>query len=152
MLGLEQASGRFPYSLSVKKLTGLEILGAARVSVSKVETERLALTLGGAGDVKVELLAAELLEVDLCGTGKIELTGQVAEQRVTIGGAGSYSAAKLESKKASIDLRGAGKATVRVVEDLDIAIRGFGSVEYYGSPTVKKNVSGLGSVTHLGNP
>ena len=25
-------------------------------------------------------------------------------------------------------------------------------VEYYGTPTVKKNISGLGSVTSLGNP
>jgi hypothetical protein len=136
----------------VKTLTGLEILGAARVNVSDLETDRLALTLGGAGDVKVELLAAEVLEVDLRGAGKIELTGQVAEQRVTIGGAGSYRAPKLESKKASVDLRGAGKATLRVVEDLDVAIHGFGSVEYYGPATIKKNVSGLGSVTHLGNP
>jgi len=25
-------------------------------------------------------------------------------------------------------------------------------VEYYGSPTVKKSVSGIGTVTNLGNP
>jgi len=67
-------------------------------------------------------------------------------------GAGSYSAPKLESRRASVDLRGAGHATVWAVEDLDVTIRGLGSVEYYGSPTVKKNVSGLGSVTSLENP
>ena len=31
-------------------------------------------------------------------------------------------------------------------------VASLGSVEYYGTPTVKKNVSGLESVTSLGNP
>jgi len=43
------------------------------------------------------------------------------------------------------------EATVWAVEDLDVAIRGIGNVEYYGTPTVKKSVSGIGSVTSLGN-
>ena len=38
------------------------------------------------------------------------------------------------------------------VEYLDVTISSLGSVEYYGTPTVKKNISGLGSVASLGNP
>ena len=79
------------------------------------------------------------------------MKGKVSEQKITLGGAGSYSAPKLESKKAAIQLKGAGNAVVWAVEDLDAAISGIGSVEYYGSPTVKKNISGLGSVNHKGN-
>lgn len=143
---------RIKYNLTVKELTGLEIFGAARVNASNIETDRLALRLSGAGHVSIESLTAEFLEVDLPGMGKMDLTGQVAEQRITISGAGDYSAPKLESKKTRVDLRGAGKATVWAVEDLDVAIHGLGSVEYYGTPTVTKHVSGLGSVTSLGNP
>ena len=140
------------YNLTVKKLTDLEILGASRVRVSKLETDRLGLILGGAGDIKVESLTAENLDVDLRGAGRIGLTGRVTTQRIRIDGAGSYRAPQLGSKKARVDLRGAGKATVWVDEELEIAIHGIGSVEYYGPPTVKKNISGFGSVTHLGNP
>jgi len=140
------------YSLAVKQLSGLEVLGAARVKASNIETDRLALRLSGAGLIDIKSLTAESLEVDLPGMGKIDLTGQVAEQSIAITGAGNYSAPKLESKKARVDLRGVGKATVWAVEDLDANIRGLGSVEYYGTPTVSKNVSGLGSVTSLGNP
>ena len=140
------------YSLAVKQLSGLEVLGAARVKASNIETDRLALRLSGAGLIDIKSLTAESLEVDLPGMGKIDLTGQVAEQSIAITGAGNYCAPKLESKKARVDLRGVGKATVWAVEDLDANIRGLGSVEYYGTPTVSKNVSGLGSVTSLGNP
>jgi len=38
----------------------------------------------------------------------------------------------------------------RLIEIRLVAV--LGSVEYYGTPTVKKTVSGLGSVTSLGNP
>jgi hypothetical protein len=140
------------YSLTVKKLTSLEICGAVRVSASDVESHRLALKSSGVNDVSIESLTAQLLTVDLCGAGRINLTGQVAEQRITIDGMGNYSAPKLESKRAVVRLRGAGQATVWAVKDLDVTMRGLGSVEYYGTPTVKKNVSPLGSVTSLGNP
>jgi hypothetical protein len=43
------------------------------------------------------------------------------------------------------------KAIVWVVEDLDVTIRDLGSVEYYGTPTVKKSISDLANVTSLGN-
>jgi hypothetical protein len=139
------------YNLTVKRLTGLEIAGAARVSASDVQTDQLVLRLGGAGQVNIKALSAEVLEVALPGAGAIHISGKVAEQRIAITGAGSYKAPKLKSRRASVDLRGAGQATVWAVEDLDVAIRGLGSVEYYGSPTLKKSVSGIGSITSLGN-
>jgi hypothetical protein len=139
------------YNLTVRKLTGLEIAGAVRVNASDIETDRLALKLSGAGQVNIKALSAEVLEVDSPGAGAINISGKVGEQRIAISGAGSYKAPKLESRRASVDLRGAGQATVWAVEDLDVAIGGLGSVEYYGFPTVRKKVSGLGTVTSLGN-
>ena len=53
--------------MSVKKLTGLEIAGAASVKASDIETDRLALKLSGAGQVNIKALSAEVLEVDLPG-------------------------------------------------------------------------------------
>ncbi len=143
---------RIKYSLIAKKLTSLEVYGAARIDVSNIETDRLRLRLTGAGQVRIESLTAESLEVDLPGMGKIDVMGQVTEQRITMSGAGEYSAPKLESKKSRVDIRGAGKATVWAVDDLDVTIQGLGSVEYYGTPTVRRSVSGLGSVKSLGNP
>jgi hypothetical protein len=139
------------YNLTVKKLTGLEITGAVSVKASSIDTDRLALTLRGAGQVNIETLSAEVLEADVPGAGAINIGGRVREQRITMSGTASYNAPRLESKRASVDLRGAGQATVWAVEELDVAIRGIGSVQYYGTPIVKKSVSGIGAVTSLGN-
>jgi len=72
---------------------------------------RLALQFRGPCDVHIESLRAKLLELDLPGPGKVDLTGQVVEQRVSVG-MGAYSAPGLESKKAKVVLQGIGQATV----------------------------------------
>jgi len=140
------------YSLTVKKLTSLEVLGAARVSVSKIKTDRFSLILGGAGNIKVESLAVKQLEVDMRGAGKVELTGKASEQSVIMGGAGGYVAPKLESAKANIDLRGAGTANVWVTKDLKVTITGVGNVKYYGAPAIEQKITGLGKLTPMGSP
>ena len=140
------------YTLSVKRLTAVTVLGTARVSVGDLQTDRLAVTLGGAGDINITALTAELLEANLRGAGRIKVAGQVVEQKVTMGGAGNYDAAKLESKTARVDLGGVGKATVWAVEELEIELRGLGTVNYIGEPEVKQNVYGLGKVIPISAP
>ncbi len=146
------AGKRVKYALTVKQLTSLAIMGACRVQVAEIETDRLALVLSGAGEVIIESLDAEQLNVDLPGAGKIGVAGRVTEQKVTINGAGSYDAPKLESQKVKATLQGLGSATVWAVEELDAKIRGVGSVSYYGAPKVSKEITGPGSVNSLGNP
>lgn len=143
---------RVKYDLTMRRLNSLAVLGAARVQVAEIETDHLELELRGAGEVNFESLNAEQLRVDLPGAGKIGVAGRVTEQKVTISGAGSYEAPKLESQKVVAKLQGLGSATVWAVEELDATIRGVGRVSYYGSPIVRKEITGPGTITSLGIP
>lgn len=143
-------SQRIKYNLTVIKLTGLTVSGAARVRVDGLKTEDLAVRLGGAAEIDIDSLDVGSLKVELPGTGNIMVEGKAQEQDVNVSGAGAYSARKLESTSARIRITGIGKAIVQATEDLDISIRGVGSVEYYGNPRVQQSVSGLGHVTSKG--
>ncbi|MFN2149033.1 MAG: head GIN domain-containing protein [Anaerolineales bacterium] len=138
------------YTLVVKNLEALDILGAARVRIDGIESDRLAIVLGGAGEIVGRDLKTEQLDVDLRGAGRIELSGQADEQWITISGAGNYHAPDMATKETRVEVSGAGKATVAAKEELNLAIRGMGSVDYYGPGTVKRTISGLGSINHLG--
>ena len=138
------------YSLIVKELEALEITGAASVKIDGIESGRLAILLGGAGEIIGRELKAEQLDVDVRGAGRIELSGQADEQWVTIGGAGNYHAPDMATNNTRVEINGAGKATVAAKEELNLAVRGLGSVDYYGPGTVKRTISGLGSINHLG--
>jgi hypothetical protein len=140
------------FQLGLKELNGMNIFGAGSAIADDIETNTLRLKLSGAGSIKMKGLSTESLIVELPGTGKIELAGKTSKQKVTISGAGGYIAQNLESKTAEIDLRGAGKGILWATDDLDIAITGLGSVDYYGSPNLKQKITGLGNVVGLGEP
>jgi hypothetical protein len=132
--------------LTVKNLTSLELGGLVRAHATAIQSDHLSVSVCGAGRVNLESLTAGRLDVAMRGTCQVEATGRVREQKVAIDGMGHYDAPKLESRTAIVDLNGAGRATVWAVEDLQVTSRGIGSVEYYGTPRVKKHASPLASV------
>ena len=146
-------SGRkIVYQLVVDELTGVTVRGAGRVKCGELRTDRLEIRVAGAGEVTIGSLSVGQLGVDVPGAGRVQLAGQSTEQRVALTGAGSYRAPQLESQKAQVKLTGVGSATIWVAQELDVTVQGVGTVEYYGSPSVREKVTGVGRVISLSNP
>ena len=115
------------YRLTVEALDALEVSGSGDVEAEGIKTDRLAVTIGGAGNV--------------------EAGGEADEQEIDISGSGSYRAEDLESREATVNVAGAGSAIVNASEKLDANVSGVGSVEYVDDPTVEQEVSGAGRVS-----
>jgi hypothetical protein len=146
-------SGRkIVYQLVVRELAGVTVRGAGRVKCAELRTDRLEVRVAGAGEVKIGSLTVGQLGVEVPGAGHVQLAGQAAEQRVALTGAGSYRAPRLESQKAQVRLTGVGSATLSVAQELEATIQGVGSIEYYGSPSVKERITGIGRLVSLSNP
>ena len=141
------------YNLTVKRLSNLLIMGAARVQITGLKTGQLVVDLRGTGEIRIASLDAEHLDVRLPGAGAVRVTGRATEQTITINGAATYEAGDLKSQRVKVTLHGLGSATVWAVEELDATIRGVGEVLYYGSPTVRKlvDVPSVGGVKSLGD-
>lgn len=140
------------YTFTVEKLTDLQITGVAHVDVSNLETDRLTVRFSGIGDMNIDALQAERLDIEqpMPGACRISASGRVTEQHVLLRGMSEYNADRLDSKRATIALKGpGGHALIRAEDELDVTISGPGSVEYYGHPRVTKKVSPMGAVTHL---
>ena len=114
------------YRLTVKDLRSLEVLGTANADATGIETDRLAVTISGAGNVKAD--------------------GTADEQEVDISGTGTYLAENLQSREVEINVAGAGSAIVNAKEKLDAKISGVGSIEYVGNPKIQQTISGAGQV------
>lgn len=114
------------YKLTVKDLDALKMAGSGSIEAEDVDTDNLAVTINGAGEVK--------------------MAGRADSQDVDISGSGDYQASDLESKDVTIDVGGSGSAVVNVSDELDAKVSGSGSVEYIGDPTVNEDVSGSGRV------
>jgi hypothetical protein len=138
------------YRLAVRELVGIEISAMASVRAAAIRTDTLVLKFRGAGEIRIDSLMADRLEVVQFGAGKIELSGHVSQQQVTVSGPGWFTAPGLESHAAQVIIRGIGAATVWATRELAVTIRGPGQVSYYGTPRVTRSVAPLGSLVSLG--
>lgn len=114
------------YHLTVATLDSIAVSGAGVVTASNLQTDHLAVDIGGAG--------------------RITLAGTVDSQVVTISGTGNYDGGNLQSATADVTVDGAAKAVVRVSTRLNATVDGVGSIQYIGNPQVTRKINGVGSV------
>ena len=107
--------------------------------------------LSGLGDVQIEEIESDKLVLTLSGAGRVKTSGEVNELEINVTGAGSYDGSDMKSERIDVNLSGAGSATVWVTEFLDVNISGLGNVRYYGEPEIRKTVTGLGTLESLGD-
>jgi hypothetical protein len=159
------------FTLSVKDLAGLSILGSGDIKSGEINTERLELAIDGSGDMRIGSLETKVLELDISGSGnvvvdslvaeqvkssikgsgEVDLAGQTSTQDVEISGSGEYRTGNLESETIWVSLSGSGNAVVWSTSSLKASTSGSGSVNFYGSPTIDFSGSGSGEIKNLGD-
>ncbi len=102
----------------------------------------------GAGEIKLNNVQGERLDVNYRGAGSMEIKGKVNTFTMTAEGVGEVDSKALIANNADIRFRGIGDVKVYAKDKLDVSVQGMGSLSYYGKPrTVNKSVAGLGSVS-----
>ena len=129
----------------------LNFSSSGDLTINRLATDSLDISLSGAGELKVNDITAQRFNVELSGAGSITADGKVEEFRLNISGFGSFSGNNLQTQIADVDLNGTGGATIWVEKQLDVTISGAGSVNYYGTPYVSKQVNGIGIVSESGS-
>jgi hypothetical protein len=107
-----------------------------------------ALTLSGSGNIVLEGIAAESLEVTLPGSGTLTGSGTATRLDVTVDGSGTVQFTELVAKDVRAAVGGSGSIFVTATESLDAAVSGSGAILYAGNPQdVTKSVTGMGAIT-----
>src|SRR5262249_39761449 len=114
------------YKITVNELRALNIQGGAAIEVSKLDGDRLSISVEGAAGGN--------------------LSGRVDNLIISIKGAGAISAGELKAKRAKVTVEGAGQVTVNASDELDGEVSGAGIIWYIGSPKLKSNVNGVGMI------
>ncbi len=139
------------YTLIVKDLKEIDLSGFGNIDVNGLQTNSLDVRLTGSGNLKLSDLNANALDVEISGFGSADLSGTAPSQHVNITGSGDYNAKDLQSDTTEITLSGFGSSTVWAEQSLNVTITGSGSVKYYGEPTVSQKITGFGSLESLGS-
>ena len=138
-------------TIIVVDLNEVQFPTAGKMQIEGLETDSLAVSVSGAGDVTLTELVAGKLEFSLSGAGNIIADGDSDSLQLRISGLGNFNGGDLKSQDADVQISGAGSATVWAEQTLDANISGAGSIDYYGDPEVSEHISGVGNVSKVGN-
>ncbi len=138
-------------TITFKQLESLEFKGGSKLTMNDLTAQDLALDIQGGAEVVMNNLSAKSLNFTIQGGTDVEITGTVDLQKVRIEGGANYQAGDLKSLIVDLKAEGAVDAKVWAVNELTLKLSGAYNVKYYGDPSIKQEVEGVGSVEGLGN-
>ena len=119
----------------------------AGLNVNVTVPQLTAACVSGAGNLNLNHVCGEHLDLTVSGAGSIDANGQVNQLTTKISGAGEADLRELHSENANVRISGAGDASVYASQSLEARISGAGDVVCYGNPLrVNQDVSGAGDL------
>ena len=145
-------TARLQIEVQMRQLSQLILSGASDLHApDKIRSERLSVSISGAGLARFDDLLVNHLRFDISGAGDGQLSGQVGDMALSVSGKGKVQAEQLRAASALVSISGIGNANVWVTDTLRVSISGVGSVDYWGQPEVRRSTSGLASITARGD-
>ncbi len=138
-------------TITVKDLGDLDFNSAGDITIQGLQTQDLQVRLDGAGSIKLTDTKLGSLVASLQGVGSMQANGTVQDLTVNVDGMGSFNGPQLRSQVATVNLNGLGSADIWADDQLTASVNGMGSVNYSGGAQVTKSVNGLGSVNYKGS-
>lgn len=105
-----------------------------------------AFRIEGSGEVTIDGLAAERLELAIEGSGELQARGRASDLRATIEGSGSLDLSGLTAERAELEIEGSGAIEAAVTNGLHYSIEGSGSIAYSGTATTHGTIDGSGNL------
>ncbi len=103
-------------------------------------------------EIRADIVIPEASYVAVTGAGNFHLQGDDQDLLdIYITGAGKISAFDMEVDDCTIRISGSGNCEVNVVNNLFVQVSGVGDIFYKGSPTLTKDISGVGNITAVGD-
>jgi len=125
---------------------GIHLSGSGKISNDNILTSgNLDVDLSGSGEIDL-MVNNSLLTSNISGSGSIDLQGETSHAIHTISGSGNLHAYNMVSADASTTISGSGTCRVNVLNKLDVIISGSGNVFYLGNPEISTSISGSGQV------
>jgi hypothetical protein len=113
--------------ISAPDIEGIDVHGAAKLSLNDVKNRSL--------------------KVDTSGASKVSVAGETGDLNIEVSGASKVDASGLNAENAVIDASGASSVLVNVMGDLKAAASGASKIKYNGTPrNIQKRTSGASKV------
>lgn len=134
------------YFISVQNISEVALAGRGKIaSQNELKSEKLEVNVSGSGKVDLVLNVQTLIS-SISGSSQFTLKGTAQLQEIQVSGSALYDAQELVTKGTNINLSGYGKLTVNAEDRLDVQLTGNGTVYYLGKPELVQQITGNGKI------
>jgi len=106
------------------------------------------LTLAGPGNVSIEKLDQDDLQLSLRGAGNVDASGRVRTVTVNNSGAGNVDLGELDATDATVTTSGIGNVDLKATGKVAVTLSGVGNVSLHRKPAeLTSRINGIGSIT-----
>ena len=125
----------------------VHIFGHHSLRVDIVAPRLPPFTFAGAGNVTLDKIDQDDLQLDLSGAGNIDANGRVNSITVKSSGAGSVDLGDLDAGDAKVNASGVGNMDINAHGKVNVSVSGVGNVTLHHKPAeLTTQVSGVGSI------
>lgn len=139
-----------PITITVQspELNRLRVSGSGKItSTGLLNADELEVDISGSGDIELADLVTGYLDVDISGSGDFKVvSGMAPEELLRITGSGDIDVANVLAKNVISNTSGSGTTRVNVSDQLRVTISGSGNVYYKGQPSISTSTSGSGKL------
>ena len=135
-------------TVTTPEINKIELDGSGLITAEAVDTQELDLNLSGSGHIDLTISVDELYGT-ISGSGHMNLSGFATNGKLNISGSGKLDARDVIQDSCIARISGSGKMYVYVNGFLDATISGSGDVYYDGDPSITTRISGSGRVIRL---
>jgi len=139
----------FEVKIANAELDRIAMYGSGFIKGAVIAKEKLELDVSGSGGIDVTSNPAKL-EASVSGSGFIKVSGKTDDLEADVSGSGGIDFEKLAVQDADLTVSGSGFISVQVFGKLEASVSGSGMIRYTGSPMeIDKSVTGSGGVEPL---
>lgn len=128
-------------------VVGGVVMCGQRVAVEITLPNLPVASIEGSGDLCLEDLLQDEIELEITGSGCIRASGEVSHLRVAISGSGDVKAKELLASIAELRVSGSGDIKAHATQSLSARVSGSGDIKVWGNPALRDTrVSGSGDI------
>ncbi|NOU46474.1 MAG: DUF2807 domain-containing protein [Bacteroidales bacterium] len=124
---------------------GLDLNGSGSIRASGLYIEYLNLNISGSGNIDVNADALQL-KARISGSGSMDINGVCGTSDLNVSGSGNIHAYGMMQDECLATISGSGNIYATVNQILDGKISGSGNIYYKGNPMVYQDISGSGRI------
>lgn len=136
--------------LSSPELNTIDFKGVGNISIPQgLTTSTFNVYSKGVGEVKINQLKCEEVNIYCAGVGNINMSGEVTEAVYDSKGVGNINAENVKAKSVKATCAGVGNITCNASETLVATTKGIGNISYKGNAETQISKNGIGTVRHI---